>query len=233
LLLPEDSIRTTDSQDMIQAIFLSSLEQAMLSSHAPLSVSVIRKHEEKGLSLGLPLMQRAGRSAADFIAQRFQKTHSVLLLIGPGNNGGDALVMGRLLSNEGFQVVGVMPQQATHPPEDAKRALENWKTAGLTLLKELPTERPDCVVDGFFGIGLTKPLRDPWQSIIDTVNEWQLPTLALDTPSGIDADTGQCLGRPMQATWTLCFIAPTLATTHPLVQHLFGEIHVATLDIPV
>jgi len=222
---------------MMQAILMISLEQAMRSSHAPMSVSVIRKHEEKGLSLGLPLMQRAGRSAADFIAQRFPKTGSVLVLIGPGNNGGDALVMGRLLSNEGFQVVGVMPHQATFAPEDAKRALENWKAAGLTLLTDLPTERPDCVVDGFFGIGLTKPLRDPWQSMIDTVNEWhdewQLPTLALDVPSGIDAETGQCLGRPVQATWTLCFIAPTLATAHPLVQHLFGEIHVATLDIPI
>jgi len=176
-------------------------------------------------------MQRAGRAAATFIEQRLARGSSVLVLIGPGNNGGDALVMGRLLSTEGFLVIGVMPHQALHAPEDARRALADWKAAGLTLHTELPTVKPDGVVDGLFGIGLTKPLTDPWQSMIDSVNTWHLPTLALDIPSGIEADTGQCLGRPVQATWTLCFIAPTLASAHPLAQPLFGEIHVESLDI--
>jgi len=203
----------------------------MLSSHTALSVSAIREHETKGLALGLPLMQRAGRAAATFIEQRLARGSSVLVLIGPGNNGGDALVMGRLLSIEGYQVLGVMPHQALHPPEDARRALADWTVAGLTLHTELPPVKPDGVVDGLFGIGLSKPLKDPWQSMIDTINTWHLPTLALDIPSGIEADTGQCLGRPVQATWTLCFIAPTLASAHPLAQPLFGEIHVENLNI--
>jgi hydroxyethylthiazole kinase-like uncharacterized protein yjeF len=218
---------------MKQPMLSSPSPLSSLSPLPPLSVSAIREHEAKGLALGLPLMQRAGRAAATFIEQYLARGSSVTLLIGPGNNGGDALVMGQLLQAEGFEIVGVMPHQALHSPEDAQHALAQWKAAGLSLQTVLPEVKPDGVVDGFFGIGLTKPLTDPWQSIIDTVNRWKLPTLALDIPSGIEADTGQCLGRPVQATWTLCFIAPTLASAHPLAHPLFGEIHVESLDIPL
>ena len=63
------------------------------------------------------------------------------------------------------------------------------------------------VIDGLFGIGLNRPLGADWQALVDTVNRWGAPVLALDVPSGVDADTGVALGRPIQARWTLSFIA--------------------------
>ena len=81
-----------------------------------------------------------------------------------------------------------------------------WPRGG-TLSALEPGFVPGLVIDGLFGIGLNRPLGADWQALVDTVNRWGAPVLALDVPSGVDADTGVALGRPIQARWTLSFIA--------------------------
>lgn len=82
---------------------------------------------------------------------------------------------------------------------------------------------PDLVIDGLFGIGLSRPLGDHWQAIVDTVNGLGCPILALDIPSGLDAQTGDALGRPIRATWTIAFIAPAQALMTAQGRAVAGE----------
>ena len=67
--------------------------------------------------------------------------------------------------------------------------------------------------------------------MVKTVNDWHVPVLALDIPSGLEADTGTALGQPMLATWTLSFIAPSLATASAEGAHFCGECFVEDLDL--
>src|SRR5437667_10360413 len=87
-------------------------------------------------------------------------------------------------------------------------ALEKWETAGGTLLHGIPGEsRFDLAVDGLFGIGLKRPLSGNYCALVEKLNTLGTPVLALDVPSGIDADTGAVLGRAVRASHTLTFIA--------------------------
>ena len=125
-----------------------------------------------------------------------------------------------------------MPQQPTANANDARQALADWLAAGHVVQSQMPPGQPDVIIDGLFGIGLTRALEDPWQRWVDAVNALGLPVLSLDVPSGIHADRGDPLGRAVQATWTLAFIAPSLASVAPGAKRYFGECHVASLGIP-
>ena len=184
-----------------------------------LTLEQIRLVERGALAEGLPLMQRAGAAAAAFVMQHVAAGARILALAGPGNNGGDALVTARLLCAHGYQVDVVLPADPDKFPRDAAEAYAQWRRAGGVEIKALPDfareGSPDLVIDGLFGIGLSRPLGDHWQAIVDTINGLGCPILALDIPSGLDAQTGDALGRPICATWTIAFIAPAqaLATT--------------------
>lgn len=196
-----------------------------------LPIAAIRVLEKRGLEKGLPLMQRAGISAANFLHHRIKPASRVLVLVGPGNNGGDALVAAAELQKLGHTLTVVMPQAAPNAPTDAKQALMHWLVAAGTIVPDLPTNKPDAVIDGLFGIGLLRALGEPWTDVIQTINAWQVPVLALDIPSGLDADTGQALGAPIRATWTLSFIAPSLATSTDTGKQFCGECFVDDLDL--
>lgn len=166
----------------------------------------LRRIEAAARSAGMDLMERAGRAAAEFIAERHEPASHVLALAEPGNNGGDALVAATHLLRQGYAVQVVMPGGPARLPADAAGAYARWRAAGGVEDPALPRSAPGVVIDGLFGIGLARPLGEPWQSLADAVNRWQVPVLALDVPSGLSARTGQPLGRPVQATWTLSFI---------------------------
>lgn len=194
------------------------------------SIATLRQREAKGLAAGLPLMQRAARAATEWIAQLVAPPASVLVLVGPGNNGGDALVTARLLVQAGFRVQALMPARAALAPDDAQQALADWQSLGRLTDSTPPDQAPDLVVDGLFGIGLSRALEEPFQDLIDTVNAWQVPVLALDIATGLDAETGQPLGRPIRATHTLAFLAACHAFAAPSAQPFLGQCRVARLD---
>ncbi|WP_315135142.1 NAD(P)H-hydrate epimerase [Achromobacter marplatensis] len=196
-------------------------------------VAQIRRAEQLALASGRALMPLAGRAAAEFIAARFPPDRTVLALAGPGNNGGDALEAATRLLALGYAVKVLLPTDPGRLPPDAARAWAGWLSAGgQTQTALTPGDIPDIVIDGLFGIGLNRPLDADWQALVDTVNSWNVPVLALDVPSGIDADTGAALGRPIQAHWTLSFIAATAGLTRPGPgQIAAGERHVDTLGV--
>ncbi|MGE8655453.1 MAG: NAD(P)H-hydrate epimerase [Achromobacter sp.] len=195
-------------------------------------VARIRAAERQALAEGRRLMPLAGAAAAAFVARRIAPGAVVLALAGPGNNGGDALEAATRLRKLGLDLRVVLPAGAQGLPEDAARAFAGWIAAGGTVTAAPePGLVPDLVIDGLFGIGLNRPLGPGWQALVDTVNGWHVPVLALDVPSGIDADTGALLGRPILARWTLSFIARARGLEVPAAAHAAGELHLDTLGV--
>jgi len=159
-----------------------------------------------------PLMERAGRAAAA-LALEMRGDHGgrVLVFAGPGNNGGDALVAARLLREAFVDVDLVLDADAARLPPDAAAALAAWRAAGGATLSSPPTSHGvGLVIDGLFGIGLKRAPEGVFAERIATIAGLAgrgAPVLALDVPSGLDADTGQARGIAVCATRTLTFLA--------------------------
>lgn len=196
------------------------------------SVLQIRQAEQRALAQGRALMPLAGAAAAGFIAARFPVGSGVLALAGPGNNGGDALVAAARLLAAGYTVRVTMPRGPRALPSDAARAYAGWRAQGGVEQSGLPPDPPDVVIDGLFGIGLNRPLDAAWQALVDAVNAWHRPVLALDVPSGVDADSGRVLGRALRARWTLSFIGAARGLCAPGPgREAAGELHLDTLGV--
>ena len=201
-----------------------------------LRTSAIRAIEQRALESGADLMVRAGRAAANtaraMLTSATRHPARVLVLAGPGNNGGDAFEAAVHLQQAGCTVHLCFAGDAAHLPPDAAAAHAKWRNAGGQCSAALPsTLEADLVIDGLFGIGLTRAIAAPYSEWITAINAAHLPVLALDVPSGLDADSGSVAGVCMQATRTLTFIAnkPGLHTLNG--PDCAGEIEVATLDL--
>ncbi len=169
----------------------------------------IRRIEAKAAGTTPPLMERAGAAAAELAARLVSdERKDVLVLAGPGNNGGDARIAAARLREQFFRVTLVAR------PE------------------ELPAQaRWSLVVDGLFGIGLGRDIEGDYARLVDYVNRQRCPVLALDIPSGLDSDTGRIRGCAVRATHTITFIAlkPGLLTLDG--PDCCGEITVAGLGV--
>jgi len=155
------------------------------------------------------LMERAGAAAAEFARSLCGDTaKAVLVLAGPGNNGGDAFEAAAHLKRWFFRVSVVFAGERDKLPKDAQAALGKWEAAGGTLRDTIPeNSRFDLAIDGLFGIGLTRPLAGLHAALVERINSLGTAILALDIPSGINADTGVVMGCAVRASHTITFIA--------------------------
>lgn len=126
--------------------------------------------------------QRVGQRALDLTAARDR----ILILAGKGNNGEDARCAAPLLTDRHVELMDV-----TNPADDC------------ATLENLLSKRPDLIIDGLFGIGLNRPLDTAWVKFIERINEQRCPVLAVDLPSGLNADTGDHYGACVVAAETL------------------------------
>jgi ADP-dependent NAD(P)H-hydrate dehydratase / NAD(P)H-hydrate epimerase len=154
------------------------------------------------------LMQRAGDAAAAWIARRYPLARRILVVCGPGNNGGDGYVCARSLREVGREVACVA--MAAPLTEDARAAELRWRQAGAVTLDRLPTHLVDweLVVDAMFGIGLARPLAGTYLAATTAMHASGSPVVALDLPSGLDADSGAWVGgvSGVHANCTVSFI---------------------------
>ncbi|HZX27016.1 MAG TPA: NAD(P)H-hydrate dehydratase [Telluria sp.] len=203
--------------------------------HSLFSVAQIRTIEqEAAAALGQgTLMERAGRAAAMAAQALLGNPHTahVLVLAGPGNNGGDALELAANLAEAGIDV-SVIHLAGGTPSAEATRALARAQASTAAFIAALPATPPSLVVDGLFGIGLTRPLSGRARALVETA--FGCPVLALDVPSGLDSDTGAVVGPDgvaMRATHTITFIAdkPGLHTNDG--TEYAGQVQVAALDL--
>jgi NAD(P)H-hydrate epimerase len=198
--------------------------------------------DELGI-VSLVLMENAGRSATSLIGEVFgDRLRRVVLVGGPGQNGGDAWVVARRLTLLGHRPLAVLVGEVSRLRGDART---NW-----ALLSELGVETaeisPDdagsvgkyladatLVVDGLFGTGLDRPITGGYADAIVAMDGAQAPLVALDLPSGLDADTGAIFGVAPHAELTVTFAGHKRGLhQYPGVEHA-GEVRVADIGIPV
>ena len=167
--------------------------------------SALRRLESEHAAAQPSLMERAGASAARLALDRL--SGRVLILAGPGNNGGDAFVAARLLKAAGHPPEVLFTAVPERLPEDARQAYAAWCTTGGTCIQEYPEESFGLIVDGLFGIGLKRAIEGDYADWIERANASGSRILALDTPSGLDALTGCITGPSIRAAQTASFIA--------------------------
>ena len=200
-------------------------------------VSAIRDIENRALpDAAPPLMERAGAAAAAVALRLLAQPGAVLVACGPGNNGGDGFVLARHLHCAGHPVTVAFAGDATRLPPDAAAARAAWLAEGGKITTDMPAPPADgweLVVDALFGIGLQRPPEGLYAEWIEALNAQPCPRLALDIPSGLDADTGKRLGPCIEATDTVTFIAlkPGLLTLDG--PDLCGALHLASLELDV
>ncbi len=165
----------------------------------------IRAIEQTAGTAGL--MEKAGLAVATLARDMLGDDGTgVLIVAGPGNNGGDALVAARHLKAWWFRVTVVFVGERDRLPPDALAALDAWLAVDGRLENEIPTKHFDLVIDGLFGIGLSKPLQGSHAELVQQINRMAQPVLAIDLPSGLCADTGRMLGATVCADCTVTFL---------------------------
>jgi hydroxyethylthiazole kinase-like uncharacterized protein yjeF len=153
---------------------------------------------------GAVLMERAGKAVADAVDRRTPPGARILVLCGPGNNGGDGFVAARLLARRGRPVTLALLGDRAKLSGDAAAMAAAWSG---------PVETPDAVqpqahgliVDALFGAGLNRPLEGEAAALVSSINAAQRPVVAVDVPSGLSGDTGCATGPVVAATETVTF----------------------------
>jgi ADP-dependent NAD(P)H-hydrate dehydratase / NAD(P)H-hydrate epimerase len=180
---------------------------------------------------GLTLMERAGAAVADAVAARHPVGSRVVVLAGPGNNGGDGFVAARLLAQRGFSVHLMLAGEAARLKGDAAAAAAKWKGP-------IVPSQPDgfanarVVVDALFGAGLDRPAEGHARAMIEAMNAQAAPILAVDLPSGIVGSTGAVMGAAVAATQSITFFRKKVG--HVLLPGRLhcGRVSVADIGIP-
>jgi hydroxyethylthiazole kinase-like uncharacterized protein yjeF len=164
------------------------------------------------------LMQRAGQAAASIALTMLPHgsvDKSVLVLAGPGDNGGDALDVAARLAFAGIPVTVLLFADPARHSADARQALTRAQQSRASFVEtnhamQLLSKPWPLIIDGLFGIGLSRPITGEFYKVIEQVNRLGSPVLSLDIASGLDTDSGNVVGQPgiaIQATQTITFIA--------------------------
>jgi NAD(P)H-hydrate epimerase len=181
---------------------------------------------------GYVLMQRAAAAAWRTLRARWPQARRVVVCCGPGNNGGDGYLLATIAREAGLDahVIGL---GAPADGSDAARARADWLAHGGRIgAAQDPLPDADVHVDALFGTGLARPIEGAARQLIERLRESATRVLALDVPSGIDADTGNVLGVAVPATATISFVAHKCGLfTGPALEHR-GDLVLDTLALP-
>ncbi|MGE3623470.1 MAG: NAD(P)H-hydrate dehydratase [Bdellovibrionales bacterium] len=207
------------------------LPAAVWNRHALLTCAEMQRAEQKTFSAGVPgisLMQRAGESIAGIIREKW-KPCRVLVLCGPGNNGGDGYIIAEDLRRRDWDVAVAALAMPGSLSGDAAMAAKNWQ--GQTIPLEAASIDADLIVDALFGTGLARPLEGLAFRTVEKLAQTKIPVIAVDLPSGVSADTGAVLGAAPQAALTVTFFRKKIG--HMLLpgKTLCGETVVADIGI--
>ena len=184
---------------------------------------------------GIRLMHRAGRAAFEALRSRWPDAGRIDVVCGAGNNAGDGYVIAGLASDAGLGVELVQVADPKKLVGDAKRAF-GFAECRLGKIERSPDDwriDGDVVVDALLGTGAKGEVRPALRQAIDRINASAKPVLAVDVPSGVNADSGGLLAdEPVRADLTVTFVAPKLGLlTGPAVDYT-GEVVHAPLDVP-
>ncbi len=191
----------------------------------------------------LLLMENAGRGATDALAPFLEPGGVPVVVCGKGNNGGDGFVIARHLHNRGFspRVFLLASRGSIDPATDPGVNLEILARMGVPVveidLEDLPVLETalggaDLVIDALLGTGLAGSVRSPYAETIRAINRSGRPIVAVDTPSGLDADRGEVLGEAVQASRTVTFGLPKVGFERGEGPRYCGEVVLVDISIP-
>lgn len=192
--------------------------------------------DEHGMP-GIVLMKRAGQAAFDALRDAWPAADSITVLCGKGNNAGDGYIIAGLAASQGQTVQLIQLGDAAQLAGDAGAARDWAFDQGVTASEVDPGQpafsiEGQVAVDALLGTGLSGNVRGGYAHAIDILNGDSVPTLSIDVPSGVCADTGRVLGVAARADLTVTFIgAKQGLCTGAAVDHS-GRIVYADLDVP-
>jgi NAD(P)H-hydrate epimerase len=194
--------------------------------------------EEHGIP-GLELMKRAGQATFDEILQRWPEAKNMLVICGTGNNAGDGYIIARLALQQGMHVSILQLGDSRKIQGDALLARNEFLRSGMQILPfsgELPS--CDIIVDAIFGTGLTRAAEGLWKQAIQKMNQSLAPIIAVDIPSGLNADTGTALSTTtdtdstIKADTTVTFIGLKQGLLTGQGTHYVGDLVFDDLEVP-
>lgn len=183
----------------------------MLLPREIFTAAQVRQLEAAAVAGGIPgytLMKRAGAAAFNALRQRWPLARSLAIVAGPGNNGGDGMVLARLAHQAGLDVQVLLVAEPSHLFGEAREAWDELRASGVETrdFDAAVLSRADVIVDALLGIGVRGDLRPGLREIIEAINASGRRVFAIDLPSGLDPDTGHALPA-VRATATMTFIA--------------------------
>ncbi len=190
---------------------------------------------------GLILMENAGRQASELLMEHLPGANArVLVLCGPGNNGGDGYVIARHLHNRGHSVVIWTTRAGEELAGDARTNFSIAQTMGIEIVAlqhggPLPQESGpgfNAICDALLGTGGEAELRGVYRELVEWANGYPALRFAVDIPTGVHADAGVVLGTAFNADITATFGLPKLGLMHyPGAQHA-GSVRVVDISLP-
>ena len=195
--------------------------------------------QELGMA-GLLLMENAARGACD-VLEAVKPQGRIIVVSGPGNNGGDGLAMARLLAANGIDSEVHLVRAGKSLTDDAQSNLEFLLRSGISvqeadtriLQSVLAVLTPsDWIVDALLGTGVRGTLRSPFLEIVEAINHSAAPVLSVDVPSGLDADSGEPCGAAVRAEVTVTFVATKTGFRFPHALPYLGRVVVRQIGVP-
>ena len=184
-----------------------------------------------GGAAGIDLMERAGSAVADAVAARHAAGVVVVVVAGPGNNGGDGFVAARLLAERGYRVKVLLVGDVSRLRGDAALAAKKWNGM-VAAAHPGGLDGADVVIDALFGAGLNRPVEGTPRAMIEAMNAQRASIVAVDLPSGINGTSGAIMGAAVTAKQTVTFFRKKPG--HLLLPGRLhcGAISVADIGIP-
>ena len=184
---------------------------------------------EQGVS-SLQLMENACHAVVSQVIRRWSP-RPILVICGPGNNGGDGLGVAIFLRKLRWPIQVALLGPKKQYKDDARTMVERWGQSFVPFETD-QLEKTTLVVDALFGAGLNRPVRGRARSMLEGAVERELEILSIDMPSGIDGNTGQVIGFAVAASVTVTFFRPKVG--HMLLpgRELSGELVVSDIGIP-
>ena len=181
------------------------------------------------------LMQRAGQAAFELLRWHWPRARRIVVVCGPGNNGGDGYVVAECAHAVGLTVNVYTLGDPRKLHGAALAARQRCEASGVRMAPLTPDPLRDCdlLVDAVFGTGMERELSGEWRAAVEAINAAGQPVLALDLPSGLHADNGRVLGMAVRANATLTFIALKAGLFTGAGREYSGEIFYDALGVPL
>lgn len=180
------------------------------------------------------LMESAGDFAYQKLKHHWPHAKRILVLTGKGNNGGDGFVIARLATQQRKQVTLCHLADIEDISGDALIAYQNLPNSGITLKcwSDVALQSFDIIVDAMLGTGIKGAVRAPFTEVIAAVNSAKIPVLSIDIPSGIDANTGNCINCAIKADVTVTFVGHKQGLYTGSSANYRGRLYLSDLAIP-